>query len=224
MCGDKKQGHPYSKKQRIFESLITMLEKHEWKKKGVIKKAFLNVQYRMEEDMGELVNDTFYDGRIVSAKKGGHDNLFCHFVSGVTYDIDSSTCCEKEAVLALRYATTIKGKHRDSKVVILCYYYGQVMLIRQLMKRSQNGIVVCTLDSFQGLQAEYVIVSTCAQFSNMSQHVKNKERACVAASRAKLRLIILGKERTFLQNTFWAGMLKQMSTLTGNELSDVAVR
>ena len=33
---------------------------------AVVKKGFLNIQYRMELDIGELVNRTFYDGKVES--------------------------------------------------------------------------------------------------------------------------------------------------------------
>ena len=227
VCGDRRQGQPFSKKQRKLESLIMMLENHALYQKGIIKKAFLNRQYRMEFDIAELVSSTFYKGRIVSENKGGRDNLFCHFVSGMCYDNNKSLCCENEADLVLRYGNIIQKKHWNSKVVILCYYYGQIMLIREMMElrySTRRRLQVCSVDSFQGMEADYVILSTCAQKSRMSPHVADKERACVAMSRGKRRLIILGNKRTLQSNDLWAGMLKAMTTFTGNCLSVVAIR
>ena len=101
------------------------------------------------------------------------------------------------------------------------------MLIREMMElrySTRRRLQVCSVDSFQGMEADYVILSTCAQKSRMSPHVADKERACVAMSRGKRRLIILGNKRTLKSNDLWAGMLKAMTTLTGNCPSVVAIR
>ena len=225
VCGDRRQGGPFSKKGRKLQSVITMLEERSLSnKKGIIKRSFLNVQYRMQYDIGELISNTFYEGRILSMKKAGGHNLYCHYVTGWAYEDDLSTCCENEAELALRYGIILQDKHRDSKVVILCYYYGQIILLRHMMQSSGHNLRVYSVDSYQGMEADYVILSTCAQRKNMSPHIADKERACVAMSRGKNRLIILGNPRTLHGNDLWSGMLQVMRKISGNALGNAAIQ
>ena len=101
VCGDPKQGGPFSKKRRNYESVITMLEERaSSNERGIIKKTFLHLQYRMEPDIGDLMSRTFYEGRLLS-HENGVGNLFCHFVKATTEQMDNALSC-KEALLALR--------------------------------------------------------------------------------------------------------------------------
>ena len=103
VCGDCRQGEPSSKNQRKLNSVITMLEERFLSnKQGIIKRSFLNKQYRMAYDIAENVSNTFYDGKVVSKISDGNNNLFCHYVRGFCYEDNFSTCCEKVAELALR--------------------------------------------------------------------------------------------------------------------------
>ena len=181
----------------------------------MIKKTILNLQYRMEKDMGELVSQTFYEGKLQSHKKG-IGNLFFHHVTGRLGYIDSSSFCKKEAILALRYAIAIQRRHKESEVVILSYYYGQIMEIRKQMASSQYSFQVCTVDSYQGMEADYVVLSTCSQQRKLNPFVADKKRACVAVSRGKCRLIILGNPQRLLGNTLWRGMLSKMRSIIGD--------
>ena len=223
-CGDRDQGDPFSKKLRILESVISMLEKRSSTTKGAqIKKTFLNIQYRMAYDIGEMVSKTFYAGRLLSYKKGIGGNLFFHQVQGNTFNRGTSVCCRKEAKLAMQYGVAIQRRHMKSKVVIICYYYGQIMVIRELLARTGYHLKVCTVDSYQGMEADFVVLSTCAQHKTVRDHVADKKRACVAMSRGKYRLVILGNKRTLFESTLWTGMLSEMTKIYGDSVGAAAV-
>ena len=67
------------------------------------------------------------------------------------------------------------------------------------------------------------MVSTCLQKS-LTPHMVERVRACVASSRGKRRLIILGNRLVLKQNALWSEMLRYMVHVEGNNCSDVAVR
>ena len=83
---------------------------------------------------------------------------------------------------------------------------------------------VCTVDGYQGKEADYVVISTCAQKDSMSGHLAQMERACVATSRGKFRLIILGNRAVLQTNALWRAILRRMKHVEGNVCCDEAVR
>ena len=106
VVGDPKQGAPYSSKNRTLSSVITVLEKRA-EERGIVKRGFLNIQYRMEMDIGVLVSTTFYDGKVESYLKRSGKNLFFHDVRGEIHDRNGSISCNEEAELAMKYARRI---------------------------------------------------------------------------------------------------------------------
>ena len=70
--------------------------------------------------------------------------------------------------------------------------------------------MVCTIDSFQGKEADYVIVSMCAQGMTMSPHLQDRKRGCVATSGGKRRLIILGDRESLLRSRLWKEILQNI--------------
>ena len=59
--GDPMQGSPHSSMRRKLESLITLLQKIP---SSVVKKTFLDMQYRMVFDLGQMVSETFFEKKV----------------------------------------------------------------------------------------------------------------------------------------------------------------
>ena len=139
---------------------------------------------------------------------------------------NGSLACVSEARLAIRYAKRLLLSHRNCTVAILCYYNAQDMLISDLMNGDvhRRYLKVCTLDSYQGKKAHYVILSTSAQQGTMTGFLTDMERACVATSRGKNRLIILGHDAVLKKSTLWRAILDYVVPVKGNTCSAEAVR
>ena len=225
VCGDPKQGAPYSSKNRTLSSVITVLEKRA-KEKGIVKRGFLNIQYRLEMDIGALVSRTFYDGKVESYLKRSGKNLFFHDVRGEIDDRNRSISCNEEAELAMKYARRILHLHRNSTVAILCYYRFQMMKVSALRDKDNFGrrLIVSTVDGYQGKEAEYVIVSTCAQKFAVSGHVGERERTNVAISRGRRRLIVLGNGSYLKNDNLWSVILCGMEQVGGSDCYEAAYR
>lgn len=224
VSGDPKQGGPFSSKNRTLRSVITVLQKRA-QESAVVKKGFLNIQYRMELDIGELVSTTFYDGKVESFLKRSGENLFYHDVRGEIGTRNKSIFCKKEADLAMRYAKRILQKHRVSTVAILCYYTSQRRYISDSRGRDNFGrrLMVSSVDGFQGKDADFVIISTCAQKFDVKEHIGRKERANVAISRGRRRVILLGDKYSLSNNGLWSVILAGMKHIRGNVCSDEAI-
>lgn len=85
-------------------------------------------------------------------------------------------------------------KYKDYNIVILTPYAAQVECLKKIV---QNNILVSTVDSFQGLEADIVLLSLVR--SNPSGQIgflRQPNRVCVALSRARLALYMIGNMDT----------------------------
>ena len=221
--GDPKQGTPFSSTRRKLQSLISLLQEAP---SSVVKKVFLDQQYRMVYDIGEMVSETFYEGRVRSRKTDCGKNSFFHNVTGKLEFDNKSAYCHVEAELCARYAKAFLHKHHSCTVMVICYYYSQMLLLRRLLKKAltSNRLRIGTVDSFQGKEADVSLVSTCAQGGSMSQHLADNGRACVVNSRGRRRVVIIGRRETMENFTNWADAIKHMVKVQGNACCQAALR
>lgn len=63
---------------------------------------------------------------------------------------------------------------------------------------------IVTVDAAQGSEADVVVLS-CVRCNPKGQlgFITNRNRLCVALSRAKERLVIIGSQQTLTRNTMW---------------------
>ena len=223
--GDRNQGGVFSSKNKRVPCLLSFLEKRQSIDDGLVKKTFLNRQYRMVYDIGCMVSSVFYDNKLLSLKRDSGKNLFFHEVRGTLCDGNLSLSCELEAKLATEYAKRLLHKHRKSTVAILCYYHAQTTLVSSLMCGvDTRNLRLYTVDSYQGKEADYVVISTTAQNNAMSWYLAKVERACVACSRGKYRLILLGDRRVLMKVDRWKQILKKVVLVRGKFCNENALR
>ena len=81
-----------------------------------------------------------------------------------------------------------------SKITILTFYVGQVLLIRSFCKKEGiDGIRVSSVDNYQGEENDIILLSLVRSNSNNKiGFLKNFNRVCVSFSRAKLGFFIIG--------------------------------
>ena len=93
-------------------------------------------------------------------------------------------------------------------------YYLEVVVFDLLKKDLSEICDVNTVDSSQGMEAEAVFLS-CVR-SNKRQAVgftSNLNRLCVALSRAKESLIIIGNRNTFSKHKVFQRIMKHVKIL-----------
>ena len=107
-----------------------------------------------------------------------------------------------------------------SDITVLSAYLGQTRYLRKLVKQAKDkspslfeeGFVqVQTIDNYQGDENKYVIISLVrSNKENNIGFLKEKNRRCVAQSRAKCGMYFVGNRNTFLKGSCWSGFISSM--------------
>lgn len=192
-------------KYRLFDLLFNVLpDTH---------KQILTVQYRMRRNIGNLISQVFYEGKIATEvddknrmhpiKKFAGKSIIWIDTSMMDRKDESrlkggSYCNYAENTLVKKLLEGFKneGVLPNLDIGIITGYRGQKDLIRKSVNNSgydriAKEIDINTLDAFQGRENDIIIYST-VRTKNSIGFQKEKERVNVAFSRAKNLLIICG--------------------------------
>lgn len=189
---------------RLFDILYKSLpESH---------KQILTTQYRMIENIGNLISQVFYGGKIntgcndeeklhglsefegksiVWLDTSNNPNKMQRKTKGSSYYNEE----EKRIIMELLQKLENNGELNNQDIGIITGYNGQKELLRKSVRA--NGydriasIDINTLDAFQGRENDIIIYSTVRTKDSIGFQ-KEKERVNVAFSRAKKLLIICG--------------------------------
>lgn len=209
--------------QSMFERLVLL---------GV-RPVRLQVQYRMHPVLSEFPSNTFYEGTLQNGitiedrtpadpltfpwPRPGKPMMFYYCTgqeeisaSGTSYlNRAEASMCEKIVTLLLRAGTT------PSQIGVITPYEGQRAFVVNTMQRSGSlksqlyaDIEVLSVDSFQGREKDYIILS-CVR-SNEHQGIgflNDPRRLNVALTRAKYGVIILGNARVLAKQPLWNALL-----------------
>ncbi|CAE7208622.1 sen1 [Symbiodinium microadriaticum] len=169
----------------------------------------LQEQYRMHPEISRFPSARFYGGRLVDVLAGGsqdskHQALPPYAVVDVAgteevYHQESRIINRREAESLACFAKHLAsvacmGKNglvtrRCPPLVVITFYNGQATLIRKLLV--ETGIEVHTVDSFQGSEAEVVLLSFVrANAQRRLGFLSEFRRLNVALTRAKHSLIL----------------------------------
>ncbi|XP_064550853.1 NFX1-type zinc finger-containing protein 1 [Drosophila montana] len=201
LIGDHKQLQPHTgnyMQQGLQVSLFERLITHKFPA------SVLNVQYRMRSCIAELLVPIFYDELIsddsVKAYRNVHGmaaNMF--FVNHDQYEQqlnDMSFVNKHEAKELVKLAASLEREHTN--IVVLTPYNAQVVQIKALLSKAKiQNILVTTVDSYQGLEANIVLLSLVR--SNRAGQIgflRQPNRVCVALSRARWALYMIGNMST----------------------------
>jgi len=201
--------------------------------------VMLDKQYRMRPCISTFPCKQFYDGMISNG-----DN-----VSSISYTSDialpklgaysfinvrgsesqmstGSYCNEAEcdvvaSLIKQIAARQIDNWHHSDKLRIITFYQGQVTLLRRLLaKEGYSRVLVATVDSSQGCEADVVIISFVRSSSKKGKHAAgflcDDRRVNVALTRARHQLICVGDAQETLS--------KQGSATLGSLVSDAQNR
>ena len=180
--------------------------------------VFLGVTWRMHPDVCRFISDAVYEGKLVAQQKKSTQKLVLNAnahkalkPTGITFfEVDHDECAQisrQEAQIIKDIVTDLlqqdyqnnKGEtyHITTKnILIVAPYNAQVKTIKEYMP---VGIEVGTVDKFQGLEAEVVIVSmTTSNSENLPRNMEflyNKNRLNVAVSRARSLAIVVANPK-----------------------------
>ena len=190
----------YNLNLSLFERLIINEFRH----------ATLALQHRMRPDISSvmrLIYPMLVDNYVVGEYehiRGVAVNMY--FLTHECYEdplAEDSTSRSNthEAYFVIELALyLIKQGYRQDDITILTFYNGQKYLIEDnLSKRlCGNEIKVSTVDKYQGEENEIIILSIVrANKENYIGHCCVDNRTCVAFSRARSGLFVIGNEKCF---------------------------
>ena len=165
----------------------------------------LDTQYRMDPLILQFPNQHFYDNRIKSGGNICRRNPVIYPVSFVDtsgrsveecYNLSIRNVKEVNMIRCLiRQDYDIQGllkNQKDATVAVITPYSAQVELLENELKKEKNikNWSVSTVDSFQGQEADIVIMSTVR--TKAIGFIDDRQRLNVALTRAKRVLRIVG--------------------------------
>ena len=190
--------------------------------------ATLTVQHRMRPEIASIVGNHIYD-RLENHEtvkhygnvKGIGKNMF--FVDHQSRENENPTGdvrshankFEATYVVALtRYL--LKQGYERSQITLLTMYRGQLFEIRQNMRKEEfDGVRVAAVDDFQGEENDIIILSLVrSNDSGSIGFLKVENRVCVALSRAKEGLFVIGNLSMLRSKdaTKWPAILSQLDS------------
>ncbi|XP_065913793.1 NFX1-type zinc finger-containing protein 1-like [Dysidea avara] len=206
MIGDHQQLRPkpndyvlatkYNLEVSLFERLVT----------NKLPLATLEVQHRMRPEIAELICPHIYetlknDPKVEEYEKVNgvkHDVFFIDHAVPEDESLESdilshSNKHEAEFVVQLCHYF-IKLGYRRSQITILTMYSGQLLKMKKMMpKEIFEGVRVSAVDDFQGEENDIIILSLVrSNDDGRIGFLKEPNRVCVALSRAKKGLFVIG--------------------------------
>ena len=184
--------------------------------------TMLDVQYRMSPAISAFPSLHFYDNRIVNGQNvadpehrrppllGGQPYCVLQIVGeenvslGGSYSNAAEARCVVQLVKQLR--DTVSGGrahwYSGDRIRIITFYHAQVLLIKRLLREENFGdkIVVASVDSSQGCEADVVVVSFVRSQKTTKQisarrgagFLTDDRRLNVALTRARFQMICVG--------------------------------
>ncbi|CAG2196952.1 unnamed protein product [Mytilus edulis] len=182
----------------------------------------LQQQHRMRPEISELVRhiyDVLIDNENVYEYppiKGVRKSLFfiTHNQKEVFKDEGRSYSNEHEAEYLKELCLyLLKQGYKPSEITIIAAYTGQMFCLKEKMPRSKfEGVNICVLDNYQGEENEIILLSLVRSNARGDIGFLNREnRICVALSRAKQGLFIIGNSSTLTtRSKHWQTIIRKL--------------
>lgn len=163
------------------------------------KALLLDVQYRMSNQIGDMISSLFYDGKL----RNGRDEDSTNPLSWITYTPTNQwpnqqeenrerprIFNEDEREIISDLVTAIQIAKPEMTIGIITPYKAQAALLRKTITQSEI-IKMDTVDGFQGKECDVIIFSV-TRTNGPYRFLADKRRLNVALSRARDRIIIVG--------------------------------
>jgi len=182
--------------------------------------AFLDTQYRMQGEIGELVSQVFYKGHLKNGTVAIPRNekfpsriLFVNTagcvsnLSGViNYGEEKTRYNENHAKIILYTVQfSLQSGFKESEIGVICPYNAQVDLVSSYLRKAGiNEVKVSTVHLFQGQEMKQIIVDLTDDDVKPTQLTADQRLINVAISRAKEQLILVGNLDYLLNRKFFS--------------------
>ena len=206
LIGDHQQLRPKPNDYRLATEYNLAVSLFERLVKNEIAFTTLEVQHRMRPEVAQLICPHIYSKLINAPSVCNYDR-----VKGVQHDVffidhnvpeddsyDSDMMSHSnvfEAEFAVRLCHYfIKLGYQRSQITILTMYSGQLLKMKKMMPKTVfDGVRVSAVDDFQGEENDIIILSLVrSNEEGKIGFLKESNRVCVALSRAKKGLFVIG--------------------------------
>lgn len=171
-------------------------------------------QCRMRPEISNLVSSIFYPNvrdhqrcHTLPNVKGVASNLLFYTHQereSLDYEDSTTKSNQYEAAFALSLASYLCNFHIPSKITVLTTYTGQLGVITELVKErfpKCQEVLLAVVDNYQGQENDIVILSLVRGGAESIGFLKESNRVCVALSRARLGLFIIGHVDSLTQKS-----------------------
>lgn len=159
----------------------------------------LDIQYRMSNQIGEMISALFYDGHL----KNGRNEDSIDPLTWITYtptqkwptiqeenSVLPRIFNEDESTIIVDLITEILSASTETTIGIITPYKAQAALLKKKIQQSER-VKIDTVDGFQGKERDVIIFSVTRTHGSY-RFLADKRRLNVALSRARDRIIIVG--------------------------------
>ena len=172
--------------------------------------TLLNEQYRMNEKLYEFPNRKFYENKMITKIRVLPDEniiqnipwpkkdfpSFFYNVSG-NEEIENKSCFNKDEVFSVFQCVNklIENNVDLKNIGVLTFYAAQKQRFYEKFytKEKYQELKIDTVDGFQGMEMDYIIISTVrANIYGNIGFLKSEKRLNVSLTRAKKGLILVG--------------------------------
>lgn len=179
---------------------------------------FLDTQYRMHVSIAGFSSSFFYDGALKTvAEKDTDENRLTFFDTagtGFEESAGDSGSLMNEGELSLIQGLLKTEGILASEITLISPYSAQVHLAKEQLE--SIGIGSSTIDSFQGQERSYIIVSLVRSNSDGNiGFLKDYRRLNVALTRAQKHLYVIGDSSTIGVDDFYGKFLEYVEKQEG---------
>uniref|UniRef100_A0A146LZK9 Helicase sen1 n=4 Tax=Lygus hesperus TaxID=30085 RepID=A0A146LZK9_LYGHE len=200
-------------KERNFEWSLYHRLMNEWKEYKVTPLYPLREQYRMHAEIVSFPSAKFYNAELKTPDFLQIALPFTsyHVISHVWPENANEESNDKEARFVVELVQKMCASEHFHKMTvgIIVPYQSQRALIANIMKdrrdRALDGVVVNTIDSFQGQEKDVIILS-CVRTKRIG-FLADRQRLNVALTRAKRCLLVVGNFKALKNDEVWAAMI-----------------
>ncbi len=169
--------------------------------------SLLDTQYRMTSKISGFSNAYFYSGKLKNEKSKEGALVFIDTAGSDSVEDSKDGQSLKNETEAELIAKLVKAENLDpQQTKIISPYAGQVALLKEKLPK---GFVVNTVDSFQGQEAENIVISLVRANDKCEiGFLKDYRRMNVALTRAKEKLFVIGNSTTIGADDFYNQFLE----------------
>ena len=203
----------------------------------------MDTQYRMDPGILKIANDFFYENRILSdesvkARQPSVKSPFLFIstsgeesaeeIQGTSWFNDYEARVVKNLLRHDEDIQHILKTENEVRMIVITPYKAQVEYLRSLLKSLKFKCVVDTVDSFQGGEGDIVIYSSVRTKIFTGNRCRmgftdNSHRMCVALTRAKRVLRVVGDLQSFESIDSDDSVLRQLALFSKrNKLVDAS--